>query len=87
MRQTFGIRIPVSQENAKKHVCWNCPVPVRGKCAVECAHKSADLSANAAFDPEKVSQTLYRRATGDSDDTDGDRSCLWELVQFLVATV
>ncbi|MDD5205775.1 MAG: DUF2769 domain-containing protein [Desulfobacterales bacterium] len=51
-------KIPFTMENAKKCICWKCPVHTKSKCIEENATKMGEVMTTEFFDP-KIVPGLY----------------------------
>lgn len=58
MKQTVRVELPLSRENAKKCICWQCPVQDNSQCIKENSDKMGEVMTSKFFDP-KIVPGLY----------------------------
>ncbi len=75
MKQTTGI-IPFTRSNAKKCLCWQCPVQIDSACIKANVKKMGDVMSTKFFKPQVVPGLYCSSGIASCKDIDTNRSCI-----------
>lgn len=76
MKQTTEVKVPFTRQNAKKCVCWECPVQTDSQCIKENSKKMGEVMSTKFFEPEIVPGLYCSSGVGSCKDLDLARSCI-----------
>ncbi len=76
MQQTKGVKVPFTKQNAKKCVCWQCPVQSDSYCIKVNAEQMGDVMSTKFFEPQIVPGLYCSSGEAACRDIDTDRSCI-----------
>ncbi len=76
MQQTIGVMVPFTRPNAKKCICWECPVQANSQCIKENSEKMGEVMSTKYFEPEIVPGLYCSSGVASCKDIDTDQDCL-----------
>ncbi len=76
MKQTGRIKVPFTRENAKKCICWECPVQADSQCIKQNSEKMGEVMATKFFQPEIVPGLYCSSGAASCKDIDPNRGCI-----------
>lgn len=76
MTKTEDRKVTFTRENAKKCICWKCPVQANSKCIEENSEKMGDVMTTDFFDPEIVPGLYCSSGIAACEDIDTDKYCI-----------
>ncbi len=78
MAQTAGVgaKVPFTRPNAKKCICWQCPVQEHSACIKANAEKMGEVMSTKFFEPEIVPGLYCSSGVASCKDIKTDRSCI-----------
>ncbi|HTY81364.1 MAG TPA: hypothetical protein VMB24_01115 [Dehalococcoidales bacterium] len=71
-----GVKVPFTRLNARKCVCWKCPVQEPSACIKENSTMMGDVMTTKLFDPEIVPGLYCSSGTASCSDIDTERACI-----------
>ncbi len=69
-------KVPFTRPNAKKCICWQCPVQTESACIKANAEKMGEVMSSKFFEPEIVPGLYCSSGTASCGDIKTDRSCI-----------
>ncbi len=76
MQQTIGVKVPFTRPNAKKCICWECPVQTDSACIKATAEKMGEVMATKFFEPDIVPGLYCSSGIASCTDIKTDRDCI-----------
>ncbi len=76
MRQTAGVKVPFTRQNAKKCICPECPVQADSQCIKDNSEKMGDVMTTKSFEPQIVPGLYCSSGVASCKDIDASRSCI-----------
>lgn len=76
MNQSTGNKIPFTRENAKKCICWQCPVQKDSQCIKSNEEKMGEVMTTRFFEPQIVPGLYCSSGTASCKDIDTNRQCI-----------
>lgn len=76
MNQSIENTIPFTRENAKKCICWKCPVQKDSQCIKKNEEKMGEVMTTRFFEPQIVPGLYCSSGTASCKDIDASRPCI-----------
>ncbi len=76
MRQTIGVKVPFTKVEAKKCICWQCPVQTKSECIKRNAEKMGEVMTTRYFKPEIVPGLYCSSGVASCKDLDFTQTCI-----------
>lgn len=76
MNQSTVDKVPFTRENAKKCLCWKCPVQKDSQCIKNNEEKMGDVMTTRFFEPHIVPGLYCSSGTASCRDIDTNRPCI-----------
>ncbi len=76
MKQAVRTKVPFTRANAKKCVCWQCPVQAKSECIKKNADKMGEVMSTKFFEPEIVPGLYCSSGIAACKDIDTKQACI-----------
>ncbi len=76
MEMAAGKKVPFTRQNAKKCLCWECPVQSDSKCIAQNSEKVGDVLTTSFFEPKLVPGLYCSSGVAACGDIEPGRSCI-----------
>lgn len=76
MNQTTDVKVPFTRPNAKKCICWKCPVQADSECIEKNAEKMGEVMTTNFFEPDIIPGLYCSSGVAFCKDIDTSRPCI-----------